>query len=130
MLWLLACATEPVPATAPAPEAPAADAPVAGTISAAPILDTPSILGALEEQAVEDALDFAAIKACNTSGEPGKVLVRFRIEESGAVEETRIRSTTLRHPATEDCLQAQLRATTFPAPTSGAFAIVSWPFSI
>ena len=133
---LLACSTDPVEPP-PAPEAPApkaagdvAEAPAApkGVVGGAPILDRPVILGGIDNAAVEAAFDPDALKTCNTAGRPGKVLLKFRIDKSGAVVLLEQKSSTLRHEATEACLQAAVKATRFPELERGDSALVTWPF--
>lgn len=126
-LLLLACATSepapvPEPVAAPEPE------PAGQIISAAPILEKPTILGGVDNDTVSSALDLGAIAACNRSGRPGKVLVHFRIQASGVVGSVEVRSTTLRHPETEACVLEHVSATTFPPLERGEYAIVTWPF--
>ena len=146
---LLACAPE----TAPAPAAPAtlrperleapsateADAnvvvaaeapPPGGVVGGMPILDRPVILGGIDNAAVEAAFDAEALGSCNNAGKPGKVLLRFRIDKGGRVVDVETKSSTLRHQATEACLQAAVKATRFPELERGESAIVTWPFSL
>lgn len=147
LLLLLACSgapsTEaPAPAPSPEPEAPAIDEPAeadeappagvvggsaTGAVGGMPILERPVILGGIENAQVEAALDTEALQACNTAGRAGKVLLRFRIDKGGQVVSVETRSTTLRHPETEACVEAALRATVFPALERGESAIVTWP---
>lgn len=142
LLLLLAC--EPAPPAArdapPAARDAAPDARDAGQTAAPPpppgrigggaILDRPVVLGGIENAAVEGALDLAAAAACNTAGRPGKVLLRFHIDTGGAVSSLQLKASTLRHPATEACLQDLVQATAFPPLAHGGTAIVTWPFAL
>ncbi len=141
---LLACSADPAeppavqPVDVPTPDAPAADAPAAdvpeaaappkGVVGGAPILDRPVVLGGIDNAAVEAALDKEGLKSCNTAGRPGKVLLKFRIDKGGKVVHMEQKSSTLRHEATEACLQAAVKVTTFPELERGDSALVTWPF--
>ena len=142
-LLLLACQTEPPvlvqPIANPAPvSAPATDgAPPPGRIDAEPILPRPLVLGDIGTAAVEAgiAAHQAAIDACYQQAlatDPtlrGKVLVKFTILPDGRVGRAATKSTSLRHPATEDCVVAQVSAATFGPLQDGGTAMVSYPFS-
>lgn len=123
-----------VPGAAPAaPEAAAeatADRPPGGVVGGMPILERPVILGGIDNAAVEAALDADALQDCNTAGRPGKVLLRFRIDRGGQVVTVETKSSTLRHPETETCLQERVRGTAFPELERGESAIVTWPFDL
>jgi hypothetical protein len=141
-LLLLACQTEaPVlvqpianPTTVASPEP--TEAPPPGRIDAEPILPRPVVLGGIGMAAVEAgiAVRQAAIDDCYRQGlvaEPalrGKVLVKFTILPDGHVASATTKSTSLRHPATEDCVVAQVSAATFGPLQDGSSAIVSFPF--
>lgn len=139
LLVALACAAEPAPAPAGPPDPAAADAaPPPGRIGGDPILDWPVVLGALSTEAVQAALagQQAAIDACLGAagaadpGLRGKVLVRFQVDARGRVGEARVRATSLRHAATEDCLLEVVRATPFPVLPAGQVALVDYPFRL
>ena len=139
VLWA-ACSSEsapetPVEPTTPQPGEAPVDGPESeelpapkGVVGGMPILERPVILGGIENAAVEAAFDTEALKTCNTAGRPGKVLLKFRIDKGGTVVHVEQKSTTLRHEATETCLQAAVKATAFPELERGDSAIVTWPF--
>ena len=110
--------------------APAAAAAPAGSIGGGVILDQPVVLGGIENGSVESALDLDAAASCNTTGRPGKVLLKFHIDAPGTVSQVKQKASTLRHAETEACLQALVAGTLFPPLTRGSTAIVTWPFSI
>ena len=142
---LLACSSAPepaVPAPAPAPAAAPAEpasqpepAP-AGRIGGAPILPDPVVLGAIDAAAVDAgiAAQRAAILRCweisrqAKPGQAGKVLVKFTIARDGSVSNATTRSTSLRHPPTEQCLNARIMKARFPPLQDGDKALVSYPF--
>ena len=125
------------PAAPPAPPPSAPAAAPAGRIGGVPIVAEPVVLGAMSVDAVHAGIgaQLAAIRACYDSaggreaGRMGKVLVRFIIAKDGAVSSTSTRSTSLRHPATEDCVNARVAEARFAAPGNGGTAIVSYPFT-
>jgi hypothetical protein len=119
---LLACAATPDP-PAEAPPAPT------GTIGGEPILPRPTVVGAISADAVEAGIAALgeAVPACWTAPQPGKVLVKFVIATDGTVRTAAMRSTTVRHPPTEDCLVAAVQTARFPPLPSGT-AVVHYPF--
>ncbi len=148
LLLLLACSSPEPPAAPEVPdaaEAPAASAaapeppapPPAGAISGAPILPKPVVIGGISAEAVDEGIAARkdAIDACYTSGAAerpgltGKVLVKFKIDKSGVPYDPEIKSTSLRHAPTEQCLSAAIAAASFPALERGGVAIVSYPFA-
>ncbi len=144
LIALLACSSsttvEEPPAPAPpaveAPAAepqapPAADAPPAGTIGGAPILPDPIVLGGISRDAIDTALAATSTqrRGCYAdTTRTGKVLVRFVVAADGSVSRAEMKSTSLRHSPTEDCLLATISATPFPALEGGSTAIVTYPF--
>lgn len=132
LLWL-ACQTQAPAQAPPVPEPEPVvveETPKVPTIGGAPILERPVVLGGIANEAIEQALDLDAVKACNTAGRPGKVLVKFNVDAGGAVTSSEVASTTLRHPQTEACVLATIDGTAFPALERGDKARVTWPFSI
>lgn len=141
-LLLFACQTEaPVlvqpianPTPVAAPEL--AEAPPPGRIDAEPILPRPLVLGGIGTAAVEAGIAArqAAIDSCYQQGlaaDPtlrGKVLVKFTILPDGSVGRASAKATSLRHPATEECVVAQVLAATFAPLQDGSTAMVSFPF--
>lgn len=137
----LGCDPAPAPEAAPAPTpvtptspqgepAASADAPPAGSIGGGVILERPVVLGGIENDAVEGALDMDKVRACNTAGRAGKVLLKFHIDAPGTVSQVKQKASTLRHEETEACLRALVQGTAFPPLTHGSTAIVTWPFSL
>jgi hypothetical protein len=139
LLALLACGSTPpveappeVVAEAPAP----AEEPPVGKIGGEPILPKPTVIGAIDDQAVEDGIAArrAAIVKCWEDARAerphlrGKVLVKFHINRDGTVSETSTKSTSLRHPGAEACVNERVAEAKFPALTSGSYAIVQYPF--
>jgi hypothetical protein len=124
-------APTPVTPTSPQgePASPRAEPP-AGSIGGGVILERPVVLGGIENDAVEAALDRDQARACNTAGRPGKVLLKFHIDAPGTVSQVTQKASTLRHPETEACLQALVQGTAFPPLSHGSTAIVTWPFSL
>lgn len=137
---VLACGSPPVEApagTVAAPEAaPAEEAPPAGKIGGEPILPKPLVIGGIDASAVEEGIapHRDAITKCWEAAlaeRPhlrGKVLVKFKINRDGSVSETSTKSTSLRHPATEECVNQRVAEAKFPALATGSYAIVSYPF--
>lgn len=56
----------------------------------------------------------------------GKVVVRFTIAADGTVPRAEVTGTTLKTPAVEACIVAQIKKMRFPA--KGAAAVVNYPF--
>jgi len=59
----------------------------------------------------------------------GKVTVKFVVGRDGAVTKAATKSSTLKSPAVEACLEGRFLRMTFPAPTGGGIAIVAYPLS-
>ena len=59
----------------------------------------------------------------------GKIVVTFTIQESGAVTNARVSSSTASHPALERCLVQQVQAVRFPSPKGDKNVEVSYPFA-
>jgi len=135
-LMLLACST-PAPAPTAAPPEPAqtpvaADAPPVGSIGGEPILERPVVIGGIPNEAVEAVIDQhqATLLACQAAPRAGKLLLHFVIAKDGQVRDADLRSTTLRHPATEACVLEALAALQFPALSRGDRAVVTWPLAM
>jgi hypothetical protein len=136
LLTLFACGTADPPPDPPVAEAATSPAPPVGAIGGEPILPRPVVLGGISAEAVDAAIDTRrdAIEACfqeglaENPGLAGKVLVRFTIVRDGSVSKATIRSTSLRHAATEACLSAQVAEAQFPTLEVGEAAIVTYPF--
>ena len=133
LLTLLACGTPEAlePAQEPPPPA-ATEAPAApvGSIGGEPILPHPTVVGGISAAAINQALGphQAALQGCHLAEKPGKVLVKFTINADGSVARTKTQSSTLRHPATEDCLARAVSQVAFPPLESGRVAVVHYPF--
>lgn len=150
-LWLLlfACAPEaprgepPVAVVVPEAVAPASAEPLPPPegdlprMTAEPILPQVIVLGALDVADVEAGLapQRAALRACydaERERQPtlrGKVALKFVIAMDGSVVRSEVRSTSLRSPPVERCLQERLAQTRFRAPSTGTMAIVTYPFA-
>lgn len=146
LVILVACgspAVEPAEAPADAPaEAPEpvaevdAEAPPPGRIGGEPILPKPLVIGAIATTAVEEGLapHRPAIDDCWKAEQAthpelaGKVLVKFKIAGDGKVVDPTTRSTSLRHPPTEACLNERIAAIQFAPLQGGSYAIVQVPF--
>jgi len=148
LLLALACGGSSAPAAppAPAPPAPTASTPAevappppagGGIIGGEPILHRPVVVGAIGVDAIEAgiAAHSAELRRCfedERAKEPtlsGRVLVGFTVARDGSVARVSTRSTSLRHPPTEDCLTARMEGVRFPPLLDGETALVSYPFS-
>jgi hypothetical protein len=58
----------------------------------------------------------------------GKIVVTWRINAEGKVLAARVRSTTMRNGAVEDCIVRQISGLKFPQPRGGQLAVVNFPF--
>jgi TonB family protein len=135
-IFLIGCAGgEPTTNSAEPVVEPSGTPPV-GSIGGEPILPTAVVVGGVSNQAVEDSVEanHDAIAACydgerlKKPGLAGKVLVRFIIDANGTVSSVATKSSSLRHPATEACLEGVIKAATFPELLRGKRAIVTYPF--
>ena len=112
------------------------DAPPKGSIGGEPILPDPVVVGGIDAKAVDQTIEaqMGEINKCwedqraNKPGLAGKVLVKLIISKDGSVASTSTKSTSLRHAATEDCVNGALAKAKFPALQRGKTAIVSYPF--
>lgn len=75
----------------------------------------------------------AAIRGCyeaeraHTPALPGKVKVRWVINEDGSVREARVTESQLNNAAVHECLVAEIKRWVFPKPKGGGIVIVSYP---
>jgi TonB family protein len=75
-----------------------------------------------------------AIQACyerqlqRVQGLSGKIVVRWKINASGAVTTAKVASTSMRNGGVEDCIVRQVRGMKFPSPKNGTLAVVNFPF--
>lgn len=128
MLWL-ACGEAPEPAFQVAPEpVEEPEAAPSGRIGGEPILDRPVVLGGIATADVEAVVNELDWLGCHKAGS-GKVLVQMSLAANGSVSETKVASTSLRNPETEDCLLALLDGSTFPPLVTGEKAIVKYTFA-
>ena len=58
----------------------------------------------------------------------GKIVVTFIIAPTGRVIKAKIRETTMRNKAVEQCMVARVKRWRFPQPTGGGIVEVSYPF--
>lgn len=139
LAWLLACDAPPAPPAPPAPAAPSAvpAPPTGGIIGGEPILHHPVVIGAIGVAEVEAgiAAHAAELHRCFEDARAqdpalsGRVLVSFTVARDGHVARATVRSSSLRHPATEACLTERLATVRFPPLQDGETAIVSYPFA-
>ncbi len=139
LLALLACSSvgEPVPVEVPeAPlrssRPPPEEASPAGRIGGEPILERPVIVGGIANEAVEAVVQSRseALSACHAAPSPGKLLLHFGVDKRGRVQDLELRSTTLRHEATEACVLNEIRHLQFPELDRGELAVVTWPLEL
>ena len=143
LLLMLACGPAETPAPEPAePEAPARvvpedEAPPPGKIAGEPILPTPVVVGAVSAESVNEGMKphMTAIQDCYKAERMkapdlrGKVLVKFTIDADGSVGRSAIKSTSLRHQATESCVNDVVANVTFAPLEGGGKAVVNYPLS-
>jgi outer membrane biosynthesis protein TonB len=58
----------------------------------------------------------------------GRVAIQFIISPTGAVQMSKVASSTLGNSACEDCIAKAVRRWTFPSPEGGGVVIVTYPF--
>lgn len=58
----------------------------------------------------------------------GKTVFKFVIAKDGSVSSANLKSSSLNHPGVEQCIVGRLQRMSFPAPSGGGIAIVSYPF--
>lgn len=135
----------PAPAVAQAPgqgaapvEAAPPPAPAGGgIIGGEPILHRPVVVGAIAVEDVEAgiAAHAAELRRCYEDERAkdatlaGRVLVSFTVARDGGVARATTRSTSLRHPPTEACLNERMAQVRFAPLRDGETALVSYPFS-
>ena len=107
-----------------------------GSIGGIPILPTPSILGDIDNEAVVSLMkakdtDFqACLDAETRKSKPyGKLSVYFTTDKGGSVTRSTVRSSTLRHKATEACVLDIIAKMSFPKLTDGNKAVVIYPLT-
>ncbi len=96
----------------------------------------PIILGAIDKALIDAVIrrHLAQIRYCyqrELSKQPdlaGKVVVKFVIDATGAVEKAEIRTSTLDNATVEECLVNRFLRMQFPEPKGGGIVIVSYPF--
>ena len=136
LLALLACSSPPAEDSIPASVPTTSAAAPMGSIGGEPILPSPMIIGGIDNAVVERSINdhMASINACFESSRAdnpalaGKVLVKFNIGMDGSVANPSTRSTSLRHEATEACVNAAIAKVIFPPLERGRLAVVHYPF--
>ncbi|MBJ93331.1 MAG: hypothetical protein CMP23_02525 [Rickettsiales bacterium] len=96
----------------------------------------PIILGALDKSIIDRVVKqhLAKIRYCyqkELNKNPklfGKVVVKFVIAKDGSVSTASTKSSTLRNPIVEKCINSRFMRMRFPAPKGGGIVIVSYPF--
>jgi pSer/pThr/pTyr-binding forkhead associated (FHA) protein len=96
----------------------------------------PIILGALDKSIIDRIVKqhLAKIRYCyqkELNKNPklfGKIVVKFVIAKDGSVSTASTKSTTLRNPIVEKCINSRFMRMRFPAPKGGGIVIVSYPF--
>jgi len=96
----------------------------------------PIILGALDKSIIDRIVKqhLAKIRYCyqkELNKNPklfGKLVVKFVIAKDGSVSTASTKSTTLRNPIVEKCINSRFMRMRFPAPKGGGIVIVSYPF--
>lgn len=129
-----ACGASTPPPTSAAPATssePAPDAPPKGSVhggSLAPV----EVKKALTAKKDEVRACYHALleKSPKKSQPSGKVVIRFTVDESGAVEETVILNETSLPNETAQCIADVVKTVTFPKPTGGKARITyPWEFT-
>ena len=96
----------------------------------------PIILGALDKSIIDRIVKqhLAQIRYCyqkELNKNPklfGKVVVKFVISKAGAVSSATTKSSTLKNPIVENCINSRFMRMRFPKPKGGGIVIVSYPF--
>jgi len=96
----------------------------------------PIILGALDKSIIDRIVKqhLAKIRYCyqkELNKNPklfGKLVVKFVIAKDGSVSTATTKSSTLRNPIVEKCINSRFMRMRFPAPKGGGIVIVSYPF--
>jgi biopolymer transport protein ExbD len=94
------------------------------------------ILGALDKSLVDATVrrHLNQIKYCyvrelkSQPGLAGKVVVKFVIAKDGSVSSATTKSSTMRNPTVEGCINGRFMRFQFPKPKGGGIVIVSYPF--
>lgn len=97
---------------------------------------SPIILGALDKTVIDRVVKrhLNQIRYCyqrELQMQPnlaGKVVIKFVVAKDGSVSSAAIKSSTLAHEATEQCLVSRFMRMQFPSPQGGGIVIVSYPF--
>jgi hypothetical protein len=96
----------------------------------------PIILGALDKSLIDRVVKshLAQIRYCyqrELAKNPklfGKIVVKFVISKDGAVSSATTKSSTMKNPIVEQCVNARFLRMRFPKPKGGGIVIVSYPF--
>lgn len=95
------------------------------------------VLGALDKEKIDAGVrrNMSSLRRCYAQGlksNPtlaGRVVIKFTIAADGSVSQAAVKSSSMNHPETENCMVAAVRTFHFPEPTGGGVVIVSYPFS-
>ncbi len=96
----------------------------------------PIILGALDKSLIDRVVKshLAQIRYCyqrELAKNPklfGKIVVKFVISKDGSVSSATTKSSTMKNPIVEQCVNARFLRMRFPKPKGGGIVIVSYPF--
>jgi hypothetical protein len=96
----------------------------------------PIILGALDKSIIDRIVKqhLPQIRYCyqkELNKNPklfGKIVVKFVISKEGAVSSATTKSSTMKNPIVEKCINARFMRMRFPKPKGGGIVIVSYPF--
>lgn len=125
----VACTQPAAPAAAPAPEpAPSSDAPPKGSVAGGSLAPV-DVKKALQTKRDEIRACYHALLEKNKKAS-GKVVLRFTIDEAGAVEETVILNETTLPSETAQCIADVVKTIAFPKPQGGKARITyPWEFT-
>ena len=96
----------------------------------------PIILGALDKSIIDRIVKqhLAQIRYCyqkELNKNPklfGKIVVKFVIAKDGSVSSATTKSSTMKNPIVEKCVNSRFMRMRFPSPKGGGIVIVSYPF--
>jgi len=96
----------------------------------------PIILGALDRSLIDKVIKrhMAQIRYCyqreltKNPGLKGKIVVKFVIAKDGSVSSANTKSSTMKAPTVESCINGRFMRMQFPEPKGGGIVIVSYPF--
>ena len=96
----------------------------------------PIILGALDKSLIDAVIKrhMNQIRYCyqrELNKNPnlgGKITVKFVIAKDGGVSSAQTKTSTMKNPAVESCINSRFMRFKFPEPKGGGIVIVSYPF--